>query len=128
MSKLSVNTLLIFLISATDSPEETIEPVEVKEEEKVAKAIEIYVWVDKLRLRSASNTSSETVAIMKEGQALTFLNEPWLKVSTADGQEGWVYGGGVKFYKIGVDESPTAYDDCFKLKISRKMTQAKIES
>ena len=153
MSKLSVNTLLIFLIlfaacknpfkeSTIDTPEETVAPVEVKVEEKADKAIEIYVWVDKLRLRSASNTSSETVAIMKEGQALTFLNErsdftekinlrgtlfdePWLKVSTADGQEGWVYGGGVKFYKIGIDESPTAYDDCFKLKISRKMTQAK---
>jgi len=153
MSKLSVNTLLIFLIlffacknpfeeSTIDTPEETIDGVEEQVEEKAPAAIEIYVWVDKLRLRSESNTSSETVATLKEGQALTFLkersdftekinlrgtlfDEPWLKVSTAGGQEGWVYGGGVKFYKIGVDESPTAYDDCFKLKKSRKMTQAK---
>lgn len=152
MSKLSVNTLLIFLIlffacknpfkeTTTDTPKETIETAEEIIEETTPSVIEIYVWVDKLRLRSESTTSSETVATLKEGQALTFLNErsdftekinlrgtlfdePWLKVSTADGKEGWVYGGGVKFYKIGVDQSPTPYDDCFKLKKNRKMTQA----
>ena len=86
MSKLSVNTLLIFLIlffacknpfkeSNPDTPEETTKPVEEIIEDKAPAVIEIYVWVDKLRLRSESNTSSETVATLKEGQALTFMNE-----------------------------------------------------
>lgn len=153
MSKLGVNTLLILLIlffackdTAKPLVDEVVkepEPITTEiEAEKAPAIIEIYVWVDKLRLRSEPTTRSEMVTTLKEGQALTFLNErsdftekislrgtlfdePWLKISTKDGKEGWVYGGGVKFYKIGVDESPTPYDDCLKLQKDRKMTQAK---
>ncbi len=151
MSKLGVNTLLMFCIlffackETNKTPAETSKELEknLPEVVEVAKptSIEIYVWVDKLRLRAEPTTQSEMVATLKEGDALTFLNErsdftekislrgtlfdePWLKISTKNGQEGWVYGGGVKFYKIGVDEAPTPYDDCFKLQKDRKMTQA----
>ena len=152
MSKLYVNTLLIILMlffackdtakdTPTDLSQEKGAATEENVEEKAPAKIEIYVWVDKLRLRSEPTTESEIVATLKEGEALTFLNErsgftekinlrgtlfdePWLKISTKEGKEGWVYGGGIKFYKIGVDESPTPYDDCFKLRIDRKMTQA----
>lgn len=152
MSKLGVNTLLIFLIlfsacqDATKVPNDQVAnkpetTVEEKIEDKAPATIEIYVWVDKLRLRAEPTTKSDMVTSLKEGQALTFLNErsdftekinlrgtlfdePWLKIATKDGKEGWVYGGGVKFYKIGVDEAPTPYDDCFKLQKNRKMTQA----
>ncbi len=152
MSKLGVNTLLMFCLlcfacketsnTPTESPKEIAQPV-VKEviKEQTPASIEIYVWVDKLRLRTEPTTQSEMVATLKEGEALTFKNErsdftekinlrgtlfdePWLKVATKNDQEGWVYGGGVKFYKIGVDEAPTPYDDCFKLQKDRKMTQA----
>lgn len=151
MSKLGVNTLLMFCLlffackeisntTAETSQETKKTPPEVVEIEKPT-SIEIYVWVDKLRLRAEPTTQSEMVTALKEGDALTFLNErsdftekinlrgtlfdePWLKVSTKNDQEGWVYGGGIKFYKIGVDEAPTPYDDCFKLQKSRKMTQA----
>ncbi len=150
MSKLGVNTLLMFCLlcfackeisNTTAETSQEIEKVpEVVEVEKPS-SIEIYVWVDKLRLRAEPTTQSEMVTALKEGQALTFLDErsdftekinlrgilfdePWLKVSTKNDQEGWVYGGGVKFYKIGVDEAPTPYDDCFKLQKNRKMTQA----
>lgn len=152
MFKLGVNALLILLIlliACKDSTEFSKEGEEEKTEtaapemveEKTHATIEIYVWVDKLRLRSEPTTKSEMVTSLKEGQALTFLNErsdftekinlrgtlfdePWLKIATKEGQEGWVYGGGVKFYKIGVDEAPTPYDDCFTLQKNRKMTQA----
>jgi hypothetical protein len=70
--------------------------------------------IDYLRLRSEAGTDSETVAMLERGQVMHDLgeisdfttavelrgvkyNEPWLKVETADGQKGWVYGGGVYF-------------------------------
>ncbi|MEM1120563.1 MAG: SH3 domain-containing protein [Bacteroidota bacterium] len=147
-----VNTLLIFFIlfaacqeQAKDTDEKVTEQpttaVTAKKVEKEPAAIEIYVWVDKLRLRTEPTTKSEMVTTLREGEALNFLNErsdftekinlrgtlfdePWLKIATKNGQKGWVYGGGVKFYKIGVDEAPTPYDDCFQLQKERKMTQA----
>ena len=152
MSKLDVNTLLIFLIiffSCKDNAKEpAIDLVEneksasLKTEKEKSATIEIYVWVNKLRLRSEANTKSKIVAILKEGEALKFLkersdfrekinlrgtlfDEPWLKVSTKSGIEGWVYGGGIKFYKIGIDEAPTPYDDCFKLQKNRRWQEAK---
>lgn len=111
-------------------------------EKEDATAVEIYVWVDNLRLRSEPNTKSQVVATLKEGEALRFLDErsdfsekitlrgtqfdePWLKVATKSNQEGWVYGGGIKFYKIGIDTAPTPFDDCFKLQKDRKFTQAR---
>ena len=70
--------------------------------------------IDYLRLRSKAGTDSETVAMLQRGQVMHDLgeisdfstqvelrgvkyNEPWLKVETAEGQVGWVYGGGVYF-------------------------------
>lgn len=100
----------------------------------------LYAWVDKLRLRAAPNTKAEIVAEVKEGAQLTYLNEktaftekitlrkvrhdePWLKVKTQAGQEGWVYGGGVRVYQAKVDQSPSPYDDCYQLTDLYKMQQ-----
>jgi len=153
MSKTDVNTLLIFLIflvackenaneaSKEMSADENKELIDNDQSVETAN-IEVYVWVDNLRLRSAATTDSEIVATLKEGEPLNFLHErsdftekinlrgtlfdePWLKVITRGGVEGWVYGGGVKFYKIGVDLTPTVYDDCFLLQKNRKFTQAR---
>ena len=151
MSKLDVNAVLMFcflFIACQESNKPSVEdstamdsPLVIEKETPKPTTIEIYVWVDKLRLREEPTTKSEMVTTLKEGEALTFLNErsdftekinlrgtlfdePWLKVATKNNQEGWIYGGGVKFYKIGVDEAPTPYDDCFKLRKDRKMTQA----
>ena len=74
---------------------------------------------------------------MKEGTSFTYLNEktdykerinlrgtlfnePWLKIQTDDGKEGWVYGGAVKFYEPVVDANPSPYDACFELKKNEK--------
>ncbi len=149
MSKIDVNTLLIFLIlflSCKNVSKEAVADLETEkaivEEAKAPPLVEIYVWVDKLRLRTVADTKSDIITELREGEALVYLeersdftekislrgtlfDEPWLKVKTKDDKEGWVYGGGVKFYKIGVDEAPTPYDDCFKLQKDRKRQQAK---
>ncbi len=102
---------------------------------------EIYTWVNELRMREEPTTNSPIVVTLKEGEPLDFageksdftekislrgtlFEEPWLKVTTKTGKEGWVYGGGVKFYKVGVDKSGTPYDDCLKLEKARQVTQA----
>ncbi|MEM9916651.1 MAG: SH3 domain-containing protein [Bacteroidota bacterium] len=91
--------------------------------------VTIYAWVEKLRLRAEPDTRGDILAELKEGEQLTYLNEktpatekvslrgqiydePWLKVRNQSGITGWVYGGGVKFYKPKVDLSKTPYDDC----------------
>lgn len=94
--------------------------------------IPVYAWVDRLRIRAAADTQAEVVEEVAEGSPLEFLgqrsdfteritlrgstfDEPWLRVRTASGREGWVYGGGVVFEAPSVDQSPTPYDDCFAL-------------
>lgn len=103
---------------------------------------EIYTWVNELRMREEATTDSPIVVTLKEGEPLDFagektdftekislrgtlFEEPWLKVTTKTGKEGWVYGGGVKFYKVGAaDKSGTPYDDCLKLEKARQISQA----
>lgn len=102
---------------------------------------EIYTWVNELRMREEATTNSPIVVTLKEGDPLEFageksdftekislrgtlFDEPWLKVTTKSGKEGWVYGGGVKFYKVGADKSGTPYDDCLKLEKARQVSQA----
>jgi len=101
----------------------------------------IYAWVDKLRLRAEPNIRAEIVDDLKEGQALLYLeekteftekvslrgkiyDEPWLRVKTLEGAEGWVYAGGVKFYKPKVDMSQTPYDNCLGLIKAQKLESA----
>ena len=101
----------------------------------------IYAWVDKLRLRSEPNTRAEIIASLGEGSILIFsgdktehtekislrgviYDEPWLKVATEEGLEGWVYGGGVKFYKPKIDLSKTPYDNCLKIIKTGRMDAA----
>lgn len=93
----------------------------------------LYAWVDKLRVREQPTTKSKIVVEVKEGTSFTYLNEktdykerinlrgtlfnePWLKIKTDDGKEGWVYGGAVKFYEPVVDANPSPYDACFELR------------
>lgn len=155
MSKLLVNTLLIFIIlffACKDSPfsnsststasESTAESEDsMAQVPQAAPITEIYTWVNELRMREEPSTNSPIVVTLKEGEPLDFsgersdftekislrgtlFEEPWLKVSTKSGKEGWVYGGGVKFYKVGADKSGTPYDDCFKLVKDRRIAQS----
>jgi len=72
----------------------------------------VYAWVDQLRVRQLPTLDAPVIIEVGEGDTLFFLNEktvekvqltlrekkfnePWLKVRTQSGREGWVYGGGV---------------------------------
>ncbi len=73
----------------------------------------LYPWVDNLNLREAPKTSATVVAKANSGDALIYLeeqtdfteeiklrgktyDEPWVKVRTSEGQEGWVFAGALK--------------------------------
>lgn len=107
------------------------EKVEIKAEEEAPQVI-IYTWVDKLRLREGPDTKSSIVKELSEGEPLVFTgeqtdftqkislrgvmyDEPWMKVVTNDEKVGWIFAGGVKFYKPDVDQSSNPYDQCFRL-------------
>lgn len=71
-----------------------------------------YAWVKNLNIRSKASTNEEVVATVQPQDPLTLVevgntkeeivlrgvlyHEPWLKVKTPDGKEGWVFGGAVK--------------------------------
>ncbi len=95
------------------------------------RTVQIYTWVNKLRIRAQPDTKSDIIAELSEGEALTYLgektdftqkinmrgsvqDEPWLKVQTKTGEIGWVFGGGVKFYSPKVDVNPSPYQSCFR--------------
>lgn len=73
----------------------------------------LYAWVDKLNIREAPNAKGKIIAEAASGEALTFTgerspkseeivlrgvvyDEPWLQVTTAGNETGWVFGGAVK--------------------------------
>jgi hypothetical protein len=76
----------------------------------------LFVWTSGLKLRIEPTLNSPIVAELPINSQVTYLdqstnfkqkvtldgveyNEPWIKVRSTDGKEGWVYGGGVRFYR-----------------------------
>lgn len=76
----------------------------------------LYVTIDGLNLRSQPGLKSAVVAKLPLFEEVYFLNEvtdsttevslgyekarePWVKIRTKKGQEGWVFGAGVNYYK-----------------------------
>ena len=77
----------------------------------------LYVTVDSLNMRVAPNLDSMVIARLPRTEAVAFYglrtsfrqkininniikNEPWVYIRNRTGQEGWVYAGGLTFYKI----------------------------
>jgi hypothetical protein len=104
---------------------------------KDSNVVEVFVWVDKLRLRKAPDTKSEIIQDIDEGETLLFWNEksefkekinlrgviydePWLKVKTAENNIGWVYGGAIKYEKPVFDYSPSPYESCVSAFVKSK--------
>lgn len=72
----------------------------------------VYAWVDNLNLRDNPSTSGKIIASVQPKDALerveqsatteaivlrgVLYDEPWIKVKTVAGEEGWVFGGAVK--------------------------------
>jgi len=89
-----------------EAPQTTL-PEKTEQEPVVLKVI-----IDQLRMRAEAGEKGEEVLRLPQGSLLTELgevsdfttriklrgvpyDEPWLKVKTAEGEEGWVYGGGI---------------------------------
>ena len=81
--------------------------------EKSAAETKVYSWVDKLNIRSEPNTKGAVIASVESGYALALTDtksekmesivlrgvayhDYWYKVRTAEGKEGWIFGGAVK--------------------------------
>lgn len=73
----------------------------------------LIAWVDLLNVRAEPNTSGKIVASLRENAVFKYTGErtetlqtielrgasfeaPWLKIRTAEGKEGWVFGGTVQ--------------------------------
>ena len=76
----------------------------------------LYITIDNLKLRKAPSLDSVVVATLPLFEEVYFMNEvtefktqislgyeitkePWVKVQTKKGKDGWVYGAGVHYYK-----------------------------
>jgi hypothetical protein len=76
----------------------------------------LYVTIEGLNLRTEPGLKSKVLVKLPLYEEVFFLNEvtdsttelsigyektnePWVKVRTRKGQEGWVYGAGVNYYK-----------------------------
>ena len=83
---------------------------------KVEKRTVLYVLLDGLKLRKGHHLDSSIVKTLKLNDEVYFLGEttnfkqrinlgdriavePWIKVRTYTGHEGWVYGAGVHYFK-----------------------------
>jgi len=76
----------------------------------------LYITIDNLKLRKSPHLDSVVVATLPLFEEVYFMNEvtdftqqislgyeiteePWVKVRTKKGKDGWVYGAGVHYYK-----------------------------
>ncbi len=83
---------------------------------QVIERTRLYVTINNLKLRRAPSLKGEVITTLPLYEEVYFLDEvteerdtinlgyetaiePWVKVRTRKGQEGWVYGAGVDFYK-----------------------------
>ena len=73
----------------------------------------LIAWVDLLNVRAKPATNAKVIATLRENAKVIFtgertdellkldlrgqtFEEPWLKVKTSNGEEGWIFGGAVK--------------------------------
>lgn len=98
--------------TATSAPSTATTTVSTAVKQIPIEPIEMYAWVDQLRVRALPTLKSRVIVEMVEGDTLQYVHErtvrndrlnlrgkdfnrPWIKVKTNDGKTGWVYGGGV---------------------------------
>ena len=108
--------LLVGILNACKDSEKTDDPGTDPETTEVKPVDTVYAWVDDLLIREEPNQKGKRVDQVKEGSAILYLgektdftdkiklrgkqyDEPWYKVKTGKGKEGWVYGGAVRFKK-----------------------------
>jgi hypothetical protein len=97
-----------------------IESIRTDTFEIVKEVTVLYVNINNLKLRSSPNLKSDVVEELSLGSKVKFagevtdslftinlgkreVTEPYVKVKTWKGIEGWVYGAGVDYYKKKVE-------------------------
>lgn len=112
-------SLLIVAVAISCKQEQ---PIEAPAEKEAEDAVQYFITtVDKLRARKKADSQSKVITKLAEGTILKDLKEesvtketvtlrgvlhtqPYRKVETADGQELWVYGGGLAPYQMATVE------------------------
>ncbi len=124
MDKYFFYCFLIFFVlfsnCQNDNKGETDQAVKVLPQDTLTRMV---VALDNLRLRAAPGTDQPTVAELRKGTELETTGaisplktsilirgvqreEPWVEVKTANGTQGWIFGGGVKIE--GAQNTPVA--------------------
>lgn len=100
----------------TNPPPTTVKTIRDTIVQTVTKPTPLFIWVDQLKLRSEPSLSGAVLDELALNTQVVFQNETstfkqkitienvehderWLKVKTANGKIGWVYGGGVRLYQ-----------------------------
>ncbi len=91
-------------------------PAQAPPQTRVVERTRLYVTINNLKLRSGPSLKHEVITTLPLYEEVWFLDEvtqkrdtinlgyetaiePWVKVRTRKGKEGWVFGAGVDFYK-----------------------------
>jgi hypothetical protein len=133
-------TLIILISCKNTNSDETPKQVPIVQDSTLnldSHFVEIFVWVDKLRLRMKPDTRSEILQELDKGEVLLFFDEktpftekinlrgtiydePWLKVKTLENNIGWVYGGAIKYEKPVFEVAPSPYGNCVSAFVESK--------
>ncbi len=79
---------------------------------------ELYITIDSFNFRTTPKLDGAVIKKLRLSEKVVYLNqvtdfsqkifvnqnwedEPWVKVRTIEGEEGWVYGAGVSYYDEG---------------------------
>lgn len=106
----------------TEQPKQA--PVTTKTTDDAA-GIPLFVTIDGLKLRKEPGLKGESIEQLKLNEQVTFLNQKtdwsqeinmgeekvtdyWVKVRTASGKTGWVFGAGLHYYKMKRSVKPAA--------------------
>jgi hypothetical protein len=107
--KSAVDTLNVDTLVAVD-PNKKQEPFNFWEYSR------LYITIKNLNMRKTPDLNGDLITKLELFEEVFFLNEvtdstfqinlgyeianePWVKIKTKKGQEGWVYGAGVNYYK-----------------------------
>ena len=83
---------------------------------------ELYITIDSFNFRTTPKLDGAVIKKLRMSEKVVYLNqvtdfsqkifvnqnwedEPWVKVRTIEGDEGWVYGAGVSYYDEGHKQS-----------------------
>lgn len=111
--------------SQTEQPKQAPNTAKTTTATDDAAGIPLFVTIDGLKLRKEPGLKGEAVEQLKLNEQVIFLNQKtdwsqeinmgdekvtdyWVKVRTASGKTGWVFGAGLHYYKMKRTAKPAA--------------------